>query len=215
MPAPWARGAQVRIIGEIHGTQTNNVLNLATNQVINDNPAEIAQILTTLALAIFACVVENLLVPVTSDWRFLRVEAKLIHPNVSDPVVQPAQPQHVGQSDPTNVSFACALVHIRTGTGGKSGRGRIFFPPPGDTQMINSGLGALAVEDFGAMLQCIIGKFIGAGATEQWRLGVLSTKLVGDPPALPPYDQRFREATALELDTDVSVLRSRKKGKGI
>ena len=39
MPAPWVAGAQGRILGEIHGQQTVNVLNFGTNSAIADQGA--------------------------------------------------------------------------------------------------------------------------------------------------------------------------------
>lgn len=215
MPAPWAAGAQVKIIGRLHGQTTNNVLNLATNTVIND-PAQLAQLLTALAAAILACVTEHLLAAVTQDWNFIGVEARQIHPVPSDPVFAAAMAgQDQGTGGVTSVSFAAAMANIRTGTGGRSGRGRIFFPPPGEDEMTNSDIDGTAITDYTAMLNCIIGKFVGAGATEPWRLGVLSTKKVGDPPALPAYDNRFREAINLDMATEVSVMSSRRKRRGV
>lgn len=215
MPAPWAGGAQVRIIGRIHGQVTNNVLNFATNTQVND-PQTLNPLLVQLATAILECVAEHLLDAVTGDWACDGVEARLISPNSSDPVFVAAQAgANQGAKGATSVSFASAQCNVRTGTGGRSGRGRIFFPPPGEDDITNSALSDPGIGDFNSMLNCILGKFVGAGATEPWRLGVLSRKKVGDPPALPAFDNRFREAIALDMSRDMSVISSRRKGHGV
>lgn len=213
MAAPWAAGAQVRIVGQLHGQTTNNVLNFATNTVIND-PVALAQLLTQLATAVLACVADQLLTAVTNDWRAIGVEARQISPVSSDPVFVPAAGNAVGAKTATSVSFAATLVHVRTGTGGKSGRGRIFLPPPGEADITLSAIGQTAIDDFQAMIACIAGKFIGVGATEPWRLGVLSRKKTGEPPVLPAFDVRFREALSLDVSTDVAIMGSRRKGRG-
>lgn len=215
MAAPWAAGAQVRIIGTLHGSITNNVLNFATNTVIND-PAQLAQLLTALATAVLQCVAENLLDAVTSDWTFTGVEAREIAPTPSDPVFVPALAgSDQGLKGPTSVSFASAMAKVLTGTGGRSGRGRIFFPPPGEADMTASSIEGAAINDFTAMLNCIIGKFIGAGATEPWRIGVLSRKGMGTPSNPANFDTSFREAINLVMSTDTAVMSSRRKGRGV
>lgn len=211
MPAPWARGARLRIIGRIHGQQTVNVLHFATNDVVQDGPP-LDQLLLQLAQAMLACVVDTLLPAVSQDWSVDRVEAQAIHPAPSDPVVSTANANSVGQRGTTNVSFASAMAHIRTGTGGKSGRGRIFLPPCGDADMVNSGIDDATLLLITQFLVCVATKFAGANPTTPWRIGVLSRKQLAA--AGGSFNNAFREATQLTAEKNVAVMSSRKVGKG-
>jgi hypothetical protein len=62
-----------------------------------------------------------------------------------------------------------------------------------------------------AFLNCVAGKFIGAGATEQWRLGVLSRETLKGG---GNFDAAFTEAISLVPSNVVAKMGSRKIGKG-
>lgn len=211
MPAPWPRGAQLRIVGELHGSQCINVMHFATNTVVNDGPP-LDAILLQLAQAMLQCAVDVLLPAVTQDYRLIKVDARQVHPVSGDPIEAVAPANSVGQLGVTSVSFAASLAQVRTGGGGRSGRGRMFLPPPGEAQIAQSDIDGPTLALIAAFLACVAGKFIGAGATEAWRLGVLSQKKIND--VLPPFDNRFREALTLAAVSTVAVMRSRKKGVG-
>lgn len=203
---------ELRMKGRIHGQQTVNVWHFGNNQTVNDqNPLPI--ILTNLAVAMIACAVESLIPAVTQDWTLETVDAKLLNPTPSDPIEQTVNANNVGTRGPVNTSFESTLMRIRTGGGGRRGRGRKFLPPAGDADITNSVLSdATTLGQLDEFLQCLTQKFIGATATEPYRLGVLSdTHLrqnAGD------FDGAFREATSLSIEPQVSVLRSRKVGRG-
>jgi len=212
MPAPWSGGAQVRIVGRIQGQDCINVLHFATNTVVND-PIDWAPLLTALAAAVLACAVEKLLLAATSDYTLLSVDARNIHPFKGDPIIVANQGANQGTLSPASVSFASTLVNLRSTRGGRRGHGRMFLPPPGESETTNSvmtGLTPVKVADF---LNCLIGKFVGAGATEQWRWGVLSPtiqkQLVGGG-----FDNAFAELTQAVASTTLAVMRSRKVGRG-
>jgi hypothetical protein len=213
MAAPWAQGALVRVLGKLQGQEYVNVLHFATNTQIND-PQELATLLTALATAILACLVENLLPAVTSDFTLEGVEARTIFPTPSDPILVAAGANSVGALSPASTSFEATLIEIRTGIGGRKGRGRNFWPPAGENQTTNSLLEQSAVDNFQAMITCIVGKFVGAGATEDWRLGVLSRKDMGTPPVAGNFNAAFREALSMNVKREVSMMESRKKGSG-
>lgn len=212
MPAPWSHGARVRIVGEIHGSQCINVMHFATNQVISDNPGELDEQLLQLAQAMLECCVETLLPAVTSDYKLIQVDAARVAPVPSDPIIATAPGDSVGQLAPTSVSFAASLVHIRTGGGGRSGRGRIFLPPPGEAQMTASSIDPGTLLLITEFLLCVGGKFMGAGATTPWLLGVLSQKILANNVA--NFDAAFRLATSLNPVSNTALLSSRKKGHG-
>lgn len=211
MAAPWAGVAQLRIIGELHGQETVNVMHFATNETITDTDA-VATLLLQLANAMLECVIESLLPAVTADWKAVRVDAKLIYPTVSDPVVATADAGSVGELGATEVSFASSLVNIRTGGGGRRGRGRIFLPPAGEANITASSLDSGTLTLITAFCLCVAGKFMGSGATTDWLLGVLSHKTLTGTGGT--YNNAFRIATNLNPVADVAVMRSRRKGHG-
>lgn len=212
MAAPWSAGAQARIIGEIHGSQTVNVLHFATNDVINDE-GQLDTILLALAQALGECVIDTLLPALSSDWKFIRTDAKRVYPVASDPIVFTGLPEHVGQLGVASHSFAASLVNVRTGGGGRSGRGKIFLPPPGESQTANSVIDGPTLVLLAAFTACVASKFMGANKTTPWTFGVLSRKIAGVPNG--NFDAGFRAATSLNLNSDAAIMGSRKKGRGI
>lgn len=211
MAAPWARGARVRIVGFIHGQETVNVLHFATNEVINDGGLLDAALLA-LAEAVVDCIVTALIGCVSSDWRLDHVEAQAIFPTLTDPVVSTTNTGTVGGDAATNVSFAASLIQVRTGGGGRSGRGRMFLPPPGDSGQSQSVLSGDIQNCLTGFLTCLAGKFGGASPSTNWHLGVLSRK--GLKAVGGTFDNSFRVATQLTPAAQVAIMSSRKVGKG-
>lgn len=212
MPAPWVAGAQARIIGELHGQQTVNVLHFATNSAIADE-AELDTLLLQLATALLECTITTLLPAVSSDWKVIRCDAKRMWPSSSDPIVATADAGSVGELSATSVSFASSLVNVRTGGGGRRGRGRMFLPPPGEAQVSNSSIDPGTLVLITAFLTCLAGKFLGTGATTDWHLGIFSKKQFSGVGGT--FDGSFREATSLNPVADLAVMRSRRKGHGV
>ena len=210
MPKPYFAHAQVRIKGRLHGQETVNVLNFATNTQIND-PLDLPAFFRQLATDVKDCVETTLAPAVTSDWKFEGCDVKQTAPQLGDIQDIAATPDVEGTLAPTSVSFAAVLMQIQTGGGGKSGKGRVFLPPPGEPQIAQSAIDGATEALFIQFAACLIAKFI-QNATSPWRLGVLSRKKVNN--VLPAIDDRFREATNLVIKTDLSSIRSRKKGSG-
>lgn len=211
MPAPWAAGAQARIIGMLHGQQTVNVMSFATNSQIQDQ-GQLDTILLQLAEAIRDCVAEFLLPAVTSDWTFLRAEAYRIWPARSDPIIATAPVPAVGELSATSVSFAASLVNIRTGLGGRRGRGRIFLPPPGEAEIASSDINGPTLVLLAAFTACVATKFMGANPETPWHLGVFSRTDFGG--VLAQFDTAFRQAASLNIVQRMAIMSSRKVGHG-
>jgi hypothetical protein len=211
MPAPWVAGAQVRIIGELHGQETVNVMHFATNDQVNDE-GTLDSILLALAEAVRDCVISTLLPGVTSDWRFVRTEALRVYPTRTDPIVATGTPDNVGELSSTSVSFAASLINIRSGRGGRSGRGRIFLPPPGESEVQNSLVDNATLVLLAAFAGCVATKFMGANPTTPWHLGILSRKIAGATNSA--FDNGFFIATSLNPSADVACMRSRRRGHG-
>lgn len=211
MAAPWVAGAQARIIGEIHGQQTVNVMHFATNSAISDGGA-LDVLLLQLAEAMLACVIDTLLPAVSVDWKVIKCDAKRISPVVSDPILATAPADSVGELGVSSVSFTSSLLNLRTGGGGRRGRGRVFLPPAGEAQIANSAIDAPTLALITEFALCVAGKFLGSGATTDWRLGILSQKNLAAIGGT--FDNSFREVTSLNPVADVAVMRSRRKGHG-
>ena len=212
MPPPWAAGARLRIVGEIHGSETNNVLHFATNTQGWDDPTFLRDQLILLLQALRDCVRETLLPAVSSDWRMVRVEGNLIKPTTSDTIVVTGDLTDVGELSPVSTSFQAALVNVRSGIGGRRGRGRMFLPPPGEAEIVSSDIDGPTLALLALFLACVAGKFMGANPSTIWRLGVLSRTDAG--PTLANFDTGFREAQSLNPVTTVAIMSSRKKGVG-
>lgn len=211
MAAPWAGGVELRIIGSIHGQTTNNVLHFATNTQIND-PIQRDALILALLTAMMACVTEQLVTGVTQDWTLDRLEGRSLFPTIGDPVVLPPEAPTAGQLSAASVSFASSLVSIRTGLGGRRGRGKIFLPPPGEGETTASVSAQSVFTELQAFINCVVGKFVGQAATEQWRLGVLSRKdLAG---SMANFNNAFREATTLIPQRTLAVMSRRRIGRG-
>lgn len=211
MPAPWVAGAQARINGTIHGQQTVNVLNFGTNSAITDSPA-LDALLLQLAAALLDCAVTTLLPAVSVDWRLVSVDAKRIYPATSDPILSTAPADQFGTRGVSSVSFAASLLSIRTGAGGRRGRGRLFLPPPGEAEIAQSAIDGPTLTALAAFAACVAGKFMGASPTTDWRLGVLSRVTAGANNAA--FDSGFRVATSLTPVANLAVMRSRRVGHG-
>jgi hypothetical protein len=212
MPAPWVAGAQARIIGELHGQQTVNVLHFGTNSAIADQAA-LDTLLLQLAVAIGECALTTLIPAVTADWKLIRTDAKRVYPTASDPILSTAPANSIGQLSASSVSFTSSLLSLRTGIDGKKGRGRMFLPPPGEAEISQSAMDGPTLTLITAFATCLAGKFLGASPTTDWRLGVLSRKDLG-PTGFANFDNSFRIVISLNPVADIAVMRSRRKGRG-
>jgi len=216
MPKPWALGAQVRIVGELHGQQTVNVLHFATNEVESDVSPP-SPLLLALVTAVGECVIEALLPAVTADWEFKFCDAKFVYnsggsPIGTDPVIFTPPADSVGELGATSVSFAASLVNIRSGFGGRNGRGKMFLPPPGESNMTASDIDTTTMTLITAFLTCMAGKFLGTSPSTVWRLGILSRKLAGA--VLGSFDDAFFIASQLSPVQKAAIIASRKAGHG-
>lgn len=207
----WTAGARVIIKGRIHGQETVNVLHFATANTL-DVDTELGEALLQLANDVMSCLVQTLLPGVTSDWQLHSVEALRFWPSVGDQFIVVPQSAAVGAKSAASNSFAATLVNISTGGGGKSGRGRIFLPPPGETEVAASTIDGPTVALIVAFCTCMVGKFMGQNPTSMWRLGVFSrTKFAG---LTGSFQAAFRAATSLVPSPTCAVMRSRRIGHG-
>ena len=207
----YTHGCRVRILGKLHGQDCIQVLNFGTNAEVNDNPSRDALILALLT-AILACITEQLLDAVTSEYRLVGLEGNEIFPTLGDPIFLAAPANTVGTRGPTSSSVLATLIQIRTGLGGKTHRGRNFWPPAGEADSNVSVLSGDVMTALTEFVTCIANKFIGDAATEQWRLGVYSKK--NGPQTTTQFPNGFTEATSMVPSETIAVMGSRKVGRG-
>lgn len=207
----YPHGVRIRIVGEIHGSQTNNVLHFGTNTNsvdLNDWNARIQ----LLCQAVAECVITHLLPVVTSDWKFLRTEGQKISAPVMDPVVHNTPLPNVGGGQAQGGTILASLVHIRCGRDGRKGRGKMFLPPGGENHLANGEWDAVWIAAVVAFLGCLASKFAHNTGTSDFKIGVLSRK---DFEALGgTFQSAFRDAEQLSAVEVASSMRTRKKGKG-
>lgn len=214
MPPPWSAHAIGRIHGEIHGQQTVNVLHFATNASILDVPPP-DPLLLQLAEALLECAIDTLLPAVTQDWRLVKTSASYVgtvNPVVTDTLEATAPPDSVGELGPTSVSFIATGVEIKTGRLGRRGRGRMFLPPAGESNLTASEIDAGTLVLIAAFLTCLAGKFLGASPSTDWRLGVYSRTIGGV--GFANFDNAFSVAAQLSPRGTAFVIGRRKKGRG-
>jgi len=215
MPAPWAAHAIGTIHGEIHGQETVNVLHFATNASITDQPYP-HPLLLQLAEALLECAIDTLLPGVTSDWRLVKTRAAFqgtIIPSISPDFVEAtAPPASVGELSPTSVSFQATGVDLKTGRNGRNGRGRLFLPPAGESEIAASELDAPTLALITAFLVCMAGKFLGTSPTTVWRWGIYSRK-IGNL-SFANFDVAFSVIGQMTPKGTVWVIGRRRKGRG-
>jgi hypothetical protein len=201
-----------RIVGRLHGSTTNNVIHFRETTADALTDALIQQLLTALVSAVAQCVIETLLPAVTSDWTFVRVEAQTHGTNNSDLTVFTADAGLTGEGSPASASFIASLVNLRTGGGGRSGRGKIFLPPPGEGQSADSLMDTGSADLLQAFLECLFSKFVGDTRTEGPEWVVFSRKVAGSLFA----DMAAANRPILQASPNVALARcgSRKLGKG-
>ena len=212
MPMNPALGVQLRIVGRIHGQTTNNVLHFATETQIQDAPSQDALILALLT-AFLACVSEQLVGAVTSDWRLDYVDARAIFPAPGNPIQLVPSGDVVGTLGAASHSFAASLVKIRGEKGGRRSQGKMFLPPPGEATTTNSLADQSVVDQLVEFITCVAGKFIGAGATTEWRLGVLSRTTMGAN--VNNFNIAFTPAVGLTPKREAAICGRRRIGRGV
>jgi len=212
MPVNGAtHGCRVRILGKLHGQDCIQVLHFSTTTEVNDNPARDALILALLQ-AILACITEQLLDAVTSEYRLVGLEGTEVFPTLGDPIFLAAPNNSVGTRGPTSSSVLATLIQIKTGLGGKTHRGRNFWPPAGEADSNVSVLSGDVLTALTEFVNCIAGKFIGQAKTEPWSLGVYSRKL--GTPTTTQWSNGFTEASSMIVSETIAVMGTRKVGRG-
>lgn len=193
--------AEVTVVGSIHGQETVNVWHFGRETPWNVDT--IIADLVALCQALAQCIVDTLLPAVTSDWRFLRIKARTILGGESDEVEVPAQGNAIGQLGAASHSFACALLNLKTGGGGRSGRGKKFLPPVGEANVTASEIDPATLVLLAAFIACLVEKFFGNPAESGWNVVVWSRK-----------NNSAREVKSIIPSPHESIMGTRRIGRG-
>lgn len=206
MPHPFNRIAQATIVGRLHGQETNNVLHFGVN------PAEIA--LIQLAVIIVGCIVSSFRPMAGDDWSLEKITVRELWPNLSDPVDYIHNVSVAGTGLPSSPSFVANLMRMRTGLGGRSNRGRTFWPAVIENDVTSSRLTDAGYDRFVTFCNCLRDAFIKQGelAAPDFEIGVLSrtrAAAVGNT-----IETAFTPATSLTPVREVARMGSRRIGNG-
>lgn len=209
---PFNAGIKARIIGSISGQDCIQVLNFGVDVPWNVDTITVNDKLKELANAIHDCVVSTLIPAVCENYLFSHVECQAIWPNESDPVLSDLPGQMPGDLPAQGVLVASQLVELITGGGGRRGRGRNFWPPAGENHATGGNWEPAALALIAAFCACMAGKFIGAGKTTDYFLGVYSRTKDGE--LGQDFSTSFRPALQLRPSPRIATMGTRKVGRG-
>jgi len=213
MPGQFAAGAEATVVGQISGQATANVLHFSiVGPADVTDPNIITTKLRELAEAIHDCIVETFIPAATSDWTYLRTEVREKMLGTGIEVTNDSPAPVVGTAGVQGVNVASQLIHVRTGAGGRNGRGRNFWAPAGENVATQGEWDPAALVLLAAFAACMATKFIGPEKTTEWSIGVLSRSIFGG--VLGNWDAAFFEAINLEPEVIISTMGTRRKGRG-
>jgi hypothetical protein len=201
---------QVRLVGEIHGQKTVNVLHFRAPGAVDD-------ITVRLILVLVNCFITHLKPVLSADFTLKEVRYQFMTtdpPGIEhiDPVVG-----GTGAGSGTSLpSFCSAVIDIRSAIGGGSGRGRMSLAGIAEDQSIDSGLDPAGPLYAGLVnfVACVATAFIHLGTPPanalQWV--VYSRKLGG---AKVPYTiAGASDVVNASVKTQIGTINSRKIGRG-
>jgi hypothetical protein len=207
-----ANNANIYVVvvkGKVDGQDYRNVMHFGGDTNANDGAWE--PILLQLAQAVFECFVTVLLPGLSSQISIDECTAKRIYPAVTDEVSYSTGAASGAGSGQALPSFCSVKVELKTGSGGRRNRGRLFLPPPLETEVQNSIFAANGNVLFTSFLVCIAGKFIGAAPSTGFALGVLSRAAVKGGSTI---QAAFKPVTSYVISNVIGVMRRRKLGTG-
>jgi hypothetical protein len=206
MARVYAHIIQATIVGSLHGSETNNVLHFGTN-LDPFVPAD-------LAADLFAFANASLNDAISGEQNIVQVRIRQLTPVITDAQdFFPAAPIKGPDFTPALPSFNAVLVSMKTGLGGRSFRGRIFFPGVQKNDADQSVLTSGGVTKWQAVVDELVSRYIPdpePAAVKSWNLGVWSifnNKIKRPAPV-------FTTANLLILRSIIATMHSRKKGVG-
>ncbi len=195
---------EVTLHGTLHGSEIVNVFHFKGS----NNLATLAGIVAALK----DCIITSLLPALSQEFALTSVKGKTLYPVLSDEIVSGASAGNVGGvATESDVSFAAALMSLRTGLGGRSNRGRKFIAGVPESGISTSRLTTGQLAAIVAFATCLATKFISSTSTDPYYIGVLSRKAIkaGATPLAA-----FKTVTTIQTSNVVSTQVRRKVGRG-
>ena len=201
---------QVRLVGRMEGQETNNVLHFSAKAAGTDVEVDLILVLLT-------CFITHILPVATSSWTLEKVLWKRVHPTLSNEFEVVTGGMGPGGGNAAALpSFNSAVFSIRTNTGGRSHRGRMYLPGIPEAATINSSLDNsnaywTALLAFAA---CVMTNFGGGDlpGSSSFQFQVYSRKLGGS--TFPYGSAGFTPVISFIPHTPLGTTRSRKVGRG-
>lgn len=203
---------QVRVVGQIDGQETNNVLHFKCVSGGGDTDVDLH-----LIQVIVQCFVTHLIPVLSSAFTLNKIVWKRVSPTLGLEFTSVVASGGVGLGSAAALpSFCSALLSIHTSQGGRSHRGRMYIPGIPEAATTNSsfdpnhafwaGLLAYAI--------CLVQNFIPGDppGNNAWAMGVYSRKIGG---ANFPYGANgFTQIADVVAVSQIATTRSRKVGRG-
>ena len=214
MPGTWGAGFRARIFGKINGQVTNTVLHFAVPTVTWDGTLEgLNTVLKQLANAIHDCILTTLIPAMSSGWQYERVEVSQIAPTISDPISNDDAQVTAGTAGDQGINTGTQVVALRSGIGGRNGRGRMLLPPAGENVATAGQWTAPQIALVAAFCACMATKFVGPSKSTNFTLGVLSRTIYNNAPG--NLAAAFHAVATLTPDPVIGTLARRKMGRGV
>jgi hypothetical protein len=205
-------GIRARVVGKISGQDCIQVLHFGVLVPWNVDTITVNNRLKELANAIHDCIVSTLLPAVCNNYTYQFTECAAIFPNQSDFVPNDAVAPDVGQLGEQGVLVGAQLVEVKTGTGGRRGRGRNFWPPSAEINATGGEWNPAALVLIAAFCACMAGKFMEPNPTTDFRFGVYSTTI--DNQIGSDFADAFTPAIALVPSPVIATMGTRKLNRG-
>jgi hypothetical protein len=195
---------EVVVEGTLHGSQCLNVYHFKGS----NNFASLAGVIA----AVVDCVRTTLLPALSVDYKLVAVRGKTIYPALSDEQITAGGAGDVGSiTTDSDVSFAAALLSMKTGLGGRQNRGRKFLAGIPESGISKSELTIPELALIVTFATCLADKFISGLSSFPYFIGVLRRKMLTQGSsklaAFQPY-------TSIVTSTVIATQRRRKKGIG-
>jgi hypothetical protein len=215
MPVPIPQGGivQVRLQGTLEGQKVQNVLYFRAQAADTDAIAH-------LLAEIVECLITALIPGLSAAYAFERAVGMLVSPThgVEFEYVPAVLADGVGDlAGDALPSYSSALISLRTGFGGRSGRGRMYIAGVAESSTTGSYIKPddALLTGMVAFAACMLGKFftrdVAAAGNYEW--GVMSRKLGGA--TIPYADAGFHTVLSATPDRLLATTRSRKQGRGM
>lgn len=213
MPGPpSAAGAiwQVRMVGEMHGQKTVNVLHFQTPGTVDDMELRLIVVLAN-------CFLTHLKPVLSSDFQLKEIRYQFMSANPPGTEWVYAVSGGTGAGSGTALpSFCSAVIGIQGAIGGRSGKGRISFPGIPEDQTIDSQIDPASPlwAALIAFVACVAAAFINEGTpgANFVRWIIYSRKLGG---AKVPFSiAGATHVLSAAPKANVGTINSRKIGRG-